>query len=232
MNRSEEPVPEQGDAAATRRPVNRRFQAIASVLILLAALGLWGASRMKWATVLVGEDPPYPSREVTVTGSDWSPWLVAVALAMVAAVVAQFAVRGLLLRGVAILVALGGAVSVIPAISLLTEGEGNLYVVKMAGVSDRSPVVGIPVESMPGYLVIVSAICAVLGAVFMMRTANQGGMSSKYDSPAARREELERKVFAERERAAAAGEPAATETNERLLWDSLDEGIDPTDDEK
>ncbi|WP_226995605.1 TIGR02234 family membrane protein [Gordonia phthalatica] len=212
--------------------MNRRYQAIASILILVAALGLWGASRMKWATILVGENPPSPSRVVTVDGSQWSPWLVAVAIAMVAAVGAQFAVRGMALRLVAILVAIGGGVSVIPAISLLTEGQDNSYIVKMAGLDpSRNPIDGIPVESTPGYLVIAAAVCAVIGAVFMMRTANKSGMSSKYDSPAARRAELERKVFAERERAAA-GEPVAPETNERFLWDSLDEGLDPTDDEK
>lgn len=222
---------ESTEAATAPSSVNRRNQVVASILILLAALGLWAASRMKWATVLVGEDPPFPSQEVPVDGSQWSPWLVAVAVAMIAAVGAQFAARGMALRAIAVLVAVGGAVSVIPAISLLTEGQDNNYVVKMAGVSSRKPVMGVPVESTPGYLVIAAALCAVIGAVFLMRTANKNGMSSKYDSPAARRAELERKVFAERERAAA-GEPVATESNERMLWDSLDEGLDPTDDDK
>ncbi|KXT56259.1 membrane protein [Gordonia sp. QH-12] len=223
----EQQTPEEPATAA--RPVNRRWQAIASVLILLAALGLWAASRMQWATILVAPDLG-PAREFTVHGSDWSPWLTPVAIAMAAAVIAQFALRGWALRIVAILVAIGGGVAVIPPISLLTEGEDNLYIVQMVDVPARAVVDGIPTESTPGYLVIASAICAVLGAVAMARTANQGGMSSKYSAPAARRDELERQIFTERERAAAAGEPAAPAPNERLLWDSLDEGIDPTDD--
>ncbi|WP_347956575.1 TIGR02234 family membrane protein [Gordonia aichiensis] len=216
-------------SGSSPQPVNRRLQAISSVLILLAALGLWGASQMTWATVLVGEDLG-PGYEVTVRGSDWSPWLVPVAIAMAAAVVAAFAVRGWVLRALAILVALGGVLAIFPAVSLLTEGQDNNYVARMAGVSTRKAVLGIPTESTPGYLVIAAAICAIVGAVLMIRTARQGGMSSKYSSPAARRDELERQIFAERERAAATGEQSAPETNERLLWDSLDEGIDPTDD--
>ena len=211
-------------------PVNRRWQGIASILILLGALGLWSASRMTWATVLVAADLG-PASEVTVIGAQWSPWLVPVALAMVAAVVAQFAVRGWALRVVAILVALGGVLAIFPAISLLTEGEDNLYIVQMAdGIRDGAAIDGVPVTTLPGYVVIVSAICVIVGAIFMTRTANQGGMSSKYSSPAARREDLERQIFAERERAAAAGTAAPTEGNERILWDSLDEGIDPTED--
>ncbi|EGD55935.1 TIGR02234 family membrane protein [Gordonia neofelifaecis] len=215
----------------TAPPVDRRWQMIASVLILLAALGLWGASRMKWATILVAPDLG-PARVFTVNGSDWSPWLTPVGIAMAAAVVAQFALRGWALRIVAILVALGGVLAVIPAISLLTEGENNLYIVKMVDVPARAVIDGIPTESTPGYLVIASAVCAILGAVAMARTARQGGMSSKYSSPAARRDDLERQIFDERERAAASGEPTAPAANERLLWDSLDEGIDPTEDEE
>lgn len=228
-----QPVTSAELAAAEQAAVkskNRRLQLIASILILLAALGLWGASRMTWATILVAPDLG-PAREVSVSGSAWSPWLVPVALAMVAAVIAQFAVRGWLLRIVAILVALGGVLALFPAFSLLTEGKDNLYIVKMVDVPARAVIDGIPVESTPGYLVIASAICAIVGAIAMARTARKDAMSSKYDSPAARREELERQVFAERDRRAAADAAQAATPSERILWDSLDEGLDPTDDE-
>ncbi|MGB3884791.1 TIGR02234 family membrane protein [Gordonia sp. (in: high G+C Gram-positive bacteria)] len=211
---------------AAAKSKNRRLQLIASLLILLAALGLWAASRMTWATILVKPDLG-PGVDIPVRGSDWSPWLVPVALAMVAAVIAQFAVRGWALRIVAILVALGGVLALFPAISLLTEGQDNLFITKMVDMPARAAFFGIPIESTPGYLVIASAICAIVGAIAMARTARKDAMSSKYSSPAARREELERQVFAARDRAAAADQAAPSE---RIMWDSLDEGLDPTDD--
>ncbi|WP_026918975.1 TIGR02234 family membrane protein [Gordonia shandongensis] len=228
-------VPEPGarPAAAT---ANRRWQLVALVLLLLAAAGLWGASQLTWAQVLTA-DRLGPPREWTVTGATWSPLLLVVPGVIVAAALVQFALRGWALRAVAILVAILAVLAAIPAISLLTDGEDNMYVAKMVDLPSRAQVTGIPTNSGPGFLVIAAVVAAVVGAVAMARTARDPGMSSKYSSPAARRAELERRVFADRERAeaqAAAGQTPTrgeTESNERLLWDSLDEGIDPTDDE-
>ena len=70
-------------------------------------------------------------------------------------------------------------------------------------------------------------------------------MSSRYKTPAARRAELEETVFADREARAkgatpgspASGTPGAASgaadgadgVTERMLWDALDTGADPTD---
>ncbi|MFT4085698.1 MAG: Trp biosynthesis-associated membrane protein [Gordonia sp. (in: high G+C Gram-positive bacteria)] len=215
--------------------MNRRPQIIALVLLLLAALGLWWASRMTWAEVVARNGLSLP-RVFETLGADWSPWLVAVAAAMLAAGAVQFAVRGWALRLVAILVAIGGVVSAVPAVSLLRDGSDNRYAADVIDIPGQYEVTAVVAKTWPGVVVLVSAALAVLGAVAMSRAAGDAGMSSKYTSPAARREELERKAFAEHARRKAEGDvvgapaPTAAADSERELWDSLDNGIDPTKD--
>jgi len=112
---------------------------------------------------------------------------------------------------------------------LIREGANNLFAAEAIDLDPKYDVRSILAFSTPGYVLIAGAICAAIAAVFVVRGAAAGGMSSKYTSPAARREELERRVFAERERVARGEEPRS-DGNERLMWDSLDNGLDPTDD--
>ena len=72
---------------------------------MIAAAGLWVASRMTWVEVRTfdGLGPPRTSE---VAGADWSNALLPFAVLLLAAAVAGLAVRGWLLRGLAILVAL------------------------------------------------------------------------------------------------------------------------------
>ena len=216
------------EIASAQKSVGRRRQGIASILLIVAAIALWSSSRMRWAEV-VAEDGLGVPRNFEVHGSDWSPWLVAVALLFVAGIVAQFAVRGWMLRVVAVILAIAAIASVIPAVSLITNGENNLFAADAIDLDPKYDVTVILTFDTPAYVLIAGAVCAAVAAVLMMRGATAGGMSSKYTSPAARREELERKVFADRERAAR-GEQVDSDGNERLMWDSLDNGMDPTDD--
>ncbi|GAA4679405.1 TIGR02234 family membrane protein [Gordonia humi] len=217
-----------GELAAAAKSIGRRRQGIASLFLIAAALLLWISSRMRWAEV-IAEDGLGEPRSFDVHGSDWSPWLVAVALLFVAGVVAQFAVRGWALWLVALILALAAIMSVFPGISLIGEGANNLFAARAIDLDPKYDVRAVLAFSTPGYVVIAGAVCAAIAAVFVVRGAAAGGMSSKYTSPAARREELERKVFAERERAAR-GETTESDGNERLMWDSLDNGLDPTED--
>lgn len=218
--------PETPGTPAPRR--NRRPQVIASLLLIVAAGALWAASRMTWAQVYA-EDGLTPARIFAVTGSDWSPWLVAVALFLLAALLVQFVLHGVFLRAVAVLVAAAGVAIAIPAITLINSGDNNLYAVDAIDLPARYDVVAISSQTGAGVVVLAAAVCAVLGAVMMLRSASTGPkMSSKYTSPAARRDELERRVFAERERREAGREPDGA--SERELWEALDHGVDPTDD--
>lgn len=207
-----------------------RSKALAAVLLVVAAACLWIASRMAWAKVYV-EDGLSEPRTIDVHGSDWSPWLIAVALVLLAAMIVQVIFSGIVARIVAVIVAVLGIVVAIPAISLLVSGENNLYAAQVIDLAARDEVVAVTTATLPGLVVLLAALCAVIAGVAMMGTARERtGGSSKYQTPAARRDELERRVFAERDAAAGQqAQPQVTAQSERELWDSLDHGVDPTD---
>lgn len=229
------------DSASAKPPMTRRRQVLAAVLLGLAALALWSASRLRWARV-VAEDSLSPAREFSVNGAAWSPWLTPVALVLLAAILAAFSVRGWGLRVLAILVAAAGVLSAFPAISLLTGGTDAGYAADAGDIPDRYQVLLVTTDAWSGVVVLVGTVCAVLAAILLLRIANgAAGMSTKYTTPAARREELERQIFADHDRrkAAAAGpveqqapapeQAAEAPPNERMMWDALDTGIDPTE---
>jgi uncharacterized membrane protein (TIGR02234 family) len=67
-----------------------------------------------------------------------------------------------------------------------------------------------------------AGVCALAAAVLLMRSATAGrAATAKYVAPAARRS-------AAREVDAQPSAPAPT-MSERMIWDALDEGHDPTD---
>lgn len=234
----------------------RRALAISSLLLAIAAICLWAASRMTWATV-VGADGMSPPRTFRVHGSDWSPWLTPLAIVLVAAIAATAALRGWLQRLVAVIVAVIGVVVMIPAISLLTSGDNTSYAAKAIEIPARYQVLQMTTNSWSAVVAILGGLCAIVAAISILRVGRTGtSMSSKYLSPGARRAELERQVFADRaaapdtvagdgresarvarddsaehagdaESTAASG--SGTDLNERMLWDALDTGEDPTD---
>jgi uncharacterized membrane protein (TIGR02234 family) len=69
-------------------------------------------------------------------------------------------------------------------------------------------------------LTLVAAVCALAGAVLLVRSAASGGSAGgrnagKYLAPAAKREAARRKN-------------PDDGMSERMIWDALDEGRDPT----
>lgn len=235
MTDGADPVGE--DQAPPRRVAEK---AIASALLALGALVLWIASRLSWARV-EAEDGLSPMRRFEVKGSDWSPWLTPAALALLAAVALVWSLRGVALRVLALVLGAGAVVTAIPAISMLGTPVNSDYAARAIDLAPRYRVLLTTVNPWAPVIVLVAAAFVVVGAVFALRAARGAGMSSKYRSPAARREELERKVFADYERRQRAqardGEsgdeaptpPGENPGGERLLWDSLDTGVDPTE---
>ncbi|SIS20219.1 TIGR02234 family membrane protein [Williamsia sterculiae] len=224
------------DRVATADRERRRRLGVIALLLAVAAAVLWASSRMTWAS-LTAADGLAPPRGYTVHGSDWSPWLTPLAIVVVAAIAAAVAVRGWLLRVVAVLVAVIGVVSIVPAISMLTGGANTAYAAKAIDLPGRYTVVSIDHKPFAAVVVIVGGVIAVIAGVLLLRaTRTATGMSSRYSSPAARRAELEERVFAERERATTtdAQRPADDdsardhEPTERMLWDAQDTGADPT----
>ncbi|PXW26017.1 UNVERIFIED_CONTAM: putative membrane protein (TIGR02234 family) [Williamsia faeni] len=231
------------------KPASSRGRRLGMIAVLLGfgALAFWAASRMTWAE-LVAADGMTPPRTFTVKGADWAPALTPLAIVLLAGIAAAASLRGWALRITAFVVAAVAIIGILPALTLFTGHDDVSYAAKAIGLAGRYEALQVDTKILPGLLVIAGAVAAVLGAVVMLQTASRDApMSSKYKSPAARRAELEKEVFAKRdaerraadgsghEAAAVAGPDRGSDTgstgvdgNERLLWDALDTGDDPT----
>jgi uncharacterized membrane protein (TIGR02234 family) len=141
------------------------------------------------------------------------------ALVAAAAAVAALAVRGWVLRLLGALVALA------------TVGMGylgiGLWVIRDVGVR-AAELAQVPVTALVGaqrhhvgaVLTLVAAACALAGAVFLVRSAGKATTTTpetvgKYAAPAVKRE-------------AARSSSPEDGMSERMMWDALDEGRDPT----
>lgn len=182
----------------------------AQLLLLLAAGALWGASRLTWVEVTSFNGLGQPKTSM-LSGGSWSTALVPLAVLLLAAAIAALAVRGWPLRLLAILVAVASA------------GMGYLgialWVIRDVAVR-ACHVAGIPVADLvatqrhfAGAVVSVVAAVGTLGAaVLLMRSAAKERVgAARYT----RRTEVK------------PDEPD-TAMSERMLWDALDEGRDPT----
>ncbi|AYA26769.1 trp region conserved hypothetical membrane protein [Rhodococcus rhodochrous J3] len=205
------------DAGATtgRR---RRPTVIAALLLGIGAALLWASSRMTWVTA-VSADGLGIDRVDDLEGGRWAAALTPLALVLLAAVAAVFAVRGFALRLVSLVVAVVAVAAAIPAVRLLTGDADPETAAGVAALPDRATVTALETYPLPAVLAIVGAVAALAAAVTLWRTPREAaGLSSKYDAPAARREAAARRAEND--------EPLS----ERGLWDALDAGEDPTDD--
>jgi uncharacterized membrane protein (TIGR02234 family) len=192
----------------------RRTIRLAQALLVLAAAGLSAASRLTWVDLRTfdGLSPP---KLVVLSGAEWSSALVPLALVLLATAVAALAVRGWPLRMLALLVAVVSLATGYLAISfwvvpdVAVRGADLAHVPVLTLVGSR--------RHFPGPVItLTSAVCTVVGAVLLMRAAaSAGGTVTKYLTPAARR-----------------SMPRRDEAimSERMIWDALDEGQDPTQD--
>lgn len=186
-------------------------------LFVVSAVVLWVASRMTWVEVRSFDGLGQPKTS-TLTGASWSTALIPLALLVLAAAVAALAVRGWPLRLLALLIAVASAGMGYLAISL--------WVVKDVAVR-AADLAFVPVAELTGttrsyggaVLTLVAAVCALAGAVLLMRSANSAerGVAGRYATPAARRDAVKR-------------DDGDEPMSERMLWDALDEGQDPTGD--
>jgi uncharacterized membrane protein (TIGR02234 family) len=78
-------------------------------------------------------------------------------------------------------------------------------------------------------IAVAAAACTLIAAVLLMRSASDSGSTresaTKYATPAARRSNALR----EEANGAMLEGPETPEMSERMIWDALDEGRDPTD---
>lgn len=190
----------------------RRLIRIAQLLLVVAALALWVASRLTWVQI-VANDGLGPQRNVALNGAAWSTGLVPLALLLLAAALAGLAVRGWLLRICALVVAASSAAMGFLAIGFWVLPDVAPRAITLAQV----PVTALVQtdRQYAGAVVTLSAgVLALLSAVLMVRIGARTVVSAgKYS----------RSPRAEESTSAAAGE-----ASERTLWDALDGGVDPT----
>ena len=184
------------------------------LMLVLAAIGLWVAARLTWVTVTSADGLGQPKTSA-LTGGTWSNALIPMAVLLLAAAIAGLAVHGWGLRVVAVLVALVSLVLGYLGVSLIVMPDVAPRAIELAQV----PVTAL-VSSQRHYLgaglTVGAAVVALLAAVLLMRSAGSARhTAAKYAAPAARRS------------AARTGEA----TSERGMWDAIDEGRDPTENE-
>nr|WP_232022104.1 TIGR02234 family membrane protein [Mycobacterium basiliense] len=208
---------------------NRLFLGGAQLLLVIAAGGLWAASRLPWVAIR-SFDGLGPPKELRLSGGTWSTALLPLAILLLAAAVAALAVRGWRLRGLAALLALASF-----AVGYLGL---SLWVVPDVAVRGAE-LVHIPLMTLVGSgrhywgaaITVASAVCTLVAATLLMRSASlfQSGHPTtiKYATPAARRS-LAQRVEAG-EDTEAVGPASTPDMSERMIWDALDEGHDPTD---
>jgi uncharacterized membrane protein (TIGR02234 family) len=203
---------------------------IAQLLLVVAAGALWEASRLPWV-VIRSFDGLGPPTEVTLSGATWSTALLPLALLMLATAVAALAVRGWPLRALAVLMAaaslavgyLGVSLWTLPDVALRGADLAHVSIVSLVGTERRYWGAGVAVGT---------AVCTLVAAVLLLRSASRAGtpsseraVTTKYVAPGARRS-MARGDDADQTNPETAETP---DMSERMIWDALDEGRDPTD---
>ncbi|WP_144209122.1 TIGR02234 family membrane protein [Mycobacterium tilburgii] len=199
---------------------------IAQLLLVVGAAALWTSARMPWV-VIRSFDGLGPPKNVTLSGGTWSAALLPLALLLLTTAIAALAVRGWALRMLAGLLAVASL-----AIGYLGVGLWVLPDVAVRGTELAHVSLTTPVGSERRYwgagIVVAAAVCTLVAAVLLMRSASDAAArrsTDKYAAPAARRANVKRDgapgVMLE--------EPGSAGMSERMIWDALDEGHDPTD---
>lgn len=188
---------------------------IAQLSLLLAAGALWLASRLTWVVVSSFDGLGQPET-ATLNGAAWSTALVPLALMLLAAVLKSTVGPRWQQRLLAVIL---GAMSAVMAYLAITLWVVPDVAVRAAGLAEV-PVADL-LDTQRQYWgaasTLVAAVLTLAGAVLLMRApAKNRADDDKYDAPARRRE------------AARRGTSTGSDVSERMMWDALDEGRDPT----
>jgi len=206
---------------ADARP-DRQMIGIAQLLLVVAAAALWVASRLPWVVVR-SFDGLGPPKSVTLSGASWSTALLPLAVLQLATAVAALAVRGWALRTLAALLALasfavgylGVSLWAIPDVAVRGADLAHIPLVTLVG-SER--------HYWGAVAAVIAAVCTLIAAVLLMRSASIVGPArehtTKYASRGARRSIARR----------GGADTPSQDLSERMIWDALDEGYDPTRD--
>ncbi|WP_054811384.1 TIGR02234 family membrane protein [Nocardia arizonensis] len=204
----------------------RKYPVGAIVLLAMAAAAMWGASRLTWVTVSSTDGLTEP-RTDELNGGTWFGALTPLALVLLAGIAAVLATRGWLRRVVGVLIGLVAAVTAVPAFALVTgSGATERRAATLAELPGRATVTEVLTAPFPAWLTLAAAIATFVAAVMLTRMPEQTArLSGKYDNPVFRRAAATEEV-GRRQR----GDETGGDLSERVLWDALDAGADPTED--
>jgi uncharacterized membrane protein (TIGR02234 family) len=206
------------------------------------------AAREQWAQAVFTQPKPLPAQVVNVSGNDLTPLASALALAALAGLAAVIATRGVLRRIAGVLLALFGAgagaavLTSVTAATVVSVAASKVASPESAALSGTAPGSttsgasdngGFVVSGSVGHAVMTGTpwhVAVLLGALLLfaagLATALHGPdwpvMSSKYDAPGGH---------------GAGGAEAAAPATSRprdaaTMWESLNEGEDPTEDDQ
>ena len=185
---------------------------VGQLALVVAAGALWGASRMTWVQITTFDGLGHP-QTAALNGATWSTALIPLSLVVLAAAGAALAVRGWPLRVLALLVAVASAAMAYLAISLWVVEDVAVRAARLAE-GPIAELLGTERHFAGASLALAAALLSLLGAVLLMRSAAKGrAETARY----------------RRGPAVAADQPSDA-MSERMMWDALDEGADPTAD--
>ncbi|UGT68992.1 TIGR02234 family membrane protein [Nocardia gipuzkoensis] len=218
----------EGEPGPAESVSGRKYPVGPVVLLAMAAAALWASSRMTWVTVSSSDGLTQP-RTDHLNGGVWFGALTPLALVLLASIAAVLATRGWLRRVVGVLIALVAAVAAVPAFALLTSsGKTAERAAALAELPARAQVETATTSAFPAVLALLGAIAAFgAGALLARMPAEAARLSGKYDNPVFRRADATAEVA--QRRARSSDEPSAPHLSERVLWDALDAGTDPTE---
>jgi uncharacterized membrane protein (TIGR02234 family) len=209
----------------------RLMTGAAQILLVVAAGALWAASRLPWVVIHSFDGLGQP-KVLTLSGATWSTALLPLAVLMLATAVAAIAVRGWPLRVLAGLLAAASLAVGYLGVSLWALPDVAVRGADLAHVSVMT-LVGSERHYWGAVMAVLAAACTLLAAVLLMRSASDSGSDrevvAKYAAPAARRSAARRDDIGNDNDGDTQQKPETPEMSERMIWDALDEGRDPTD---
>ncbi|AKK11413.1 TIGR02234 family membrane protein [Corynebacterium uterequi] len=208
---------------------SRRLAHLAAAVLGGAAVLGWLGSRLTWLTVNVTDDLS-GARSIELPGAAWATEVPALALVLMAAAVAGVALRRRGRQVVGVIAAVAAAFMALPgtlvlagqadperAHRLLVAGAASarashpVHVAQWASVEAIDPAVAGPAVTLCG-----AALAIVAGVVLAMRPGADPSQDRKYARSSQRRDHL-------------AADLAEAPDSGRVLWDALDDDIDPTE---
>ncbi len=186
------------DSPSTAQHDAKRSLLVTIAALLLAAIALWGSSRLTWAEMTAAGRPT-----VELTGADVAGWLVPVAVLALAAVAAVLALPGVVRRVLAVgLVAAGLLVVWFSLDGGAYEAGRFTYQPLSEAQSDPQRTLIGPATAIAGALLLLTA-----GALLLLRGHRMPRLGAKYSAPG--------------------GKPPAEDPDDDL-WRALSDGEDPT----